>query len=81
MIKLMQLLLLNWACFQCQFCANALFFQQLILRNLVHTDRGERNIPFFFLIYFIEVELIYNIVLVSAVQHSDSVIHTYAFFF
>ena len=29
------------------------------------------------LIYFIQVELIYNVVLISAVQQSDSVIHTY----
>ena len=30
-----------------------------------------------FCIFFIEVELIYNVVLVSGVQQSDSVIHTY----
>ena len=40
------------------------------------------SISFFFLIYFIEVELIYNIVLVYAVQQSDSaVIHVYTFCF
>ena len=40
------------------------------------------NFLFFFKIYFIEVELIYNIVLVSTVQQSDSaVIHVYTFFF
>ena len=36
--------------------------------------------PFLFLIYlfcFIEVQLIYNAVLVSGVQHSNSVIHIY----
>ena len=27
-------------------------------------------------LHFIEVQLIYNVVLLSAVQHSDSVIHT-----
>ena len=34
----------------------------------------------FFKIYFVEVQLIYNIVLISAVQQSDSVVHTYTFF-
>ena len=35
-----------------------------------------------FLIYFfIEVQLIYNVVLVSGAQQSDSVIHIYLFFF
>ena len=32
-------------------------------------------------LFLIEVELIYNVVLISAVQQSDSVIHTYTFFF
>ena len=38
--------------------------------------------PFYFyvLIYFIEVYLIYNIVLVSDIQQSDSVIHIYILF-
>ena len=31
--------------------------------------------------YFIEVELSYSVVLISAVQQSDSVIHVYALFF
>ena len=31
-----------------------------------------------YLLFFFEVELIYNIVLVSGVQQSDSVTHTYA---
>ena len=31
--------------------------------------------------FLIEVELIYNIVLVSSVQQSDSIIHKYIFFF
>ena len=31
--------------------------------------------------FFIEVWLIYNVVLISAVQQSDSVIHIYTFFF
>ena len=39
---------------------------------------GACRIGFFF--FFIEVELIYNIVLVSTVQQSDSVIHVYTFF-
>ena len=34
-----------------------------------------------FKIYFMEVQLIYNVVLVSGVQQNDSVIHTYTFFF
>ena len=37
--------------------------------------------PLFKKIYFIEVQLIYNVVLISAVQQSDSVIHIYTFFF
>ena len=35
------------------------------------------HISFF---YFIEVELICNVVLISSVQESDSVIHIYSFF-
>ena len=35
----------------------------------------------YFLIYFIEVWLIYNVLLISVVKHSDSVIHIYLFFF
>ena len=31
--------------------------------------------------FFIEVQLIYNVVLISAVQQSDSFIHIHAFFF
>ena len=42
-------------------------------------ERGPRF--FFFLIYFIEVELIYNVVVVSGLQQSDSVIHIYTFSF
>ena len=30
---------------------------------------------------YIEVELIYNVVLVSSVQHSDSVVHIYTYLF
>ena len=30
--------------------------------------------------FLIQVELVYNVVLISAVQHSDSVIHIYTFF-
>ena len=33
-----------------------------------------------FFLKFIEVQLIYNIVLISTVQQNDSVIHMYAFF-
>ena len=33
-----------------------------------------------FLIYFIQVESIYIVVFISAVQQSDSVIHIYTFF-
>ena len=33
-----------------------------------------------FVYFFIEVELIYNVVLVSSVQQSDSVIHIYILF-
>ena len=36
---------------------------------------------YFILFYFIEVQLIHNVVLISAVQQSDSVIHMYTFFF
>ena len=32
-------------------------------------------------IYFIEVQLIYNVVLISTIQQSDSIIHMYAFCF
>ena len=35
---------------------------------------------FHFFLNFIEVELIYNVVLISAVQQSDSVIHIYILF-
>ena len=34
-----------------------------------------------FFIFLIEVQLIYNVVLMSAVQERDSVIHIYTFFF
>ena len=36
---------------------------------------------FFFFLLFIGVELIYNVVLISAEQQSDSVIHIYTSFF
>ena len=35
----------------------------------------------FFLIYFIEVQLIYNAVLISATQRSDSVVRFFFVFF
>ena len=39
-------------------------------------------VSFFYLkIFFVELQLIDNVVLVSGVQQSDSVIHTYIFFF
>ena len=46
-------------------------------------EKGERALrgPFFKKLYFIEVSLVYNVVLISAVQQSDSVILTYTFFF
>ena len=34
-----------------------------------------------FLIYFTEVQLIHNVVLISAVQQSDSVIHIYIYIY
>ena len=45
-----------------------------------HCISAELCFPFF-KIYFIEVQLIYTVVLISAVQQSDSVIHMYTFFF
>ena len=41
---------------------------------------GEAAVPAHRLFYFIEVYLIYNIVLASGVKQSDSVIHIYIFF-
>ena len=38
------------------------------------------GIHFLFLIYFIEVELIYNTVLVSGVEQSDSVLYVWILF-
>ena len=45
---------------------------------------SSRNALGFFLVgwlFLIEVQLIYNVVLISAIQQSDSVIHIYTFFF
>ena len=46
---------------------------------------GETNIVYvsflFYIFSFIEVYLIYNVVLVSAVQQSDSLIHIYIYIF
>ena len=42
--------------------------------------RGEAAVPAYRLFYFTEVYLIYNIVLASGVEQSDSVIHIYIFF-
>ena len=36
---------------------------------------------FLFACFFIEVQLIYNIMLVSGLQHSDSVIHIYIYIY
>ena len=47
-------------------------------RNMWGESREARNSLYLFII---EVELIYNVVLLSAVQQSDSVIHTYTFIF
>ena len=44
------------------------------IRDLVSNKHSNR---FFWLLCFIGVELIYNVVLVSGVQHSDSDIHIY----
>ena len=37
------------------------------------------GVVFFFFFSFIEVYLIYNILLISAIEQSDSVIRTYSF--
>ena len=43
--------------------------------------RCSQDSTFFLInIFFTEVELMYNAVLISAVQQSDSVIHTHSFF-
>ena len=42
---------------------------------------NDRFLFFLILFYFIEVQLTYNVVFISAVQQSDSVIHIYTFFF
>ena len=48
---------------------------------LIHTTLKSEPLFYLFKIYFIEVELIYNVVLTSAVQQSDSVIHLYTSFY
>ena len=53
----------------------------LLLQNAGSRHAGFSSCGSFFFIFFIEVELIYNVVATSAVQQSDSVIHTYTFFF
>ena len=45
------------------------------------SPRAEKRVFFKLINFLVEVQLIYNIVLVSGVQHSDSVIHIYIFFF
>ena len=47
--------------------------EQLLLYVIVR----KHNLLFNF---FIDVELIYNVVLITAVQESDSIIHIYTFF-
>ena len=46
-------------------------------------DTTELFLNFYFYLFFIEVQLIYNVVLVSGIQQSDSVIsiHTYVYIF
>ena len=41
------------------------------------------NEPLFFFLnlFFVDIQLIYNVVLISAVQQTDSVVHIYTFFF
>ena len=49
--------------------------------NSLHVAEYPLFFSSFFIYFFIEVYLIYNVVLISAVQQSDSVIHIYTFFF
>ena len=68
-----------------------LWLRNLGLVNLLHLQLGgkslgvvtEANLVFFFTLKKIEVQFTYNVVLITAVQQSDSVIHghthTYSF--
>ena len=46
-------------------------------RHMIHKKQNNLHR----VIFFIEVELIYNVVLISAVHHSDSVIYIYILFY
>ena len=63
--------------------ALASFGCELKMQNLMfHLGSAEtHHLNFSFSLFIIDVQLIYNIVLVSSVQQSDSVTHTYMFFF
>ena len=56
---------------------------QIVLFFLPTTQLPYLNLIFFSEMYFIEVQLIYNVVLISAVQQNDSVthIHVYAYIY
>ena len=69
-----------WFCF-CDYGRSSFHWRLLYLSGLPCKSDTETSFFFFFLIYFVEVELIFNVVLISAVQQSESVIHIYIFFF
>ena len=50
---------------------------------LLFNNNNKKRINFFavFNYFFIEIQLIYNVVLISAVQQSDSVIHSFSYSF
>ena len=47
--------------------------QMMLLIELLHT----KPLKIFFLVYFIDIQLIYNAVLITAVQQNDTVTHIY----
>ena len=49
--------------------------------QLIDKIKGREHLLYFLQINFMEVQLIFNIVLVSAIQQNDSVIHIYTYFF
>ena len=61
---------------------NSVVFQHRKLNYDTHTNSviSEKVLLFGVLFIFIEVYLIYNVMLVADVQHSYSVIHKYLFF-
>ena len=72
----------SW-CAQGFICAQHLFVCSMLLvlsffLHFSHSDRHEQLYPYFFVI---NIQLICNVVLVSAVWQSDSVMHKYTFFF